>query len=237
MMNKYFLKIYFLCVAFCFSLPLYADMPDDPLLGKIMVDRFELQNNHGDSSQAFEAEGWLGKDLNKLWFKSEIERTGGKTEHAELQFLYSKAVAPYWDMQLGVRKDFQPSPSRSWAVIGIKGLAPYYFDVDAALFVGEAGRTAFRLQVEYELLFTQQLILSPELEVNFYGQNDRTLDLGSGLSDMTASLRLRYEVNRKIAPYIGVSWVKKYGNTAEFSKLRGNDVTDSQWIIGLRFWF
>jgi copper resistance protein B len=154
-----------------------------------------------------------------------------------LQALYSRAIAPYWDLQLGLRHDFQPSPSRSWGVIGIQGIAPYFFEVDTALFIGESGQTALRVEAEYELLFTQKLILTPEVELNFYGQDDKDLNIGSGLSDLEAGLRLRYEIRREFAPYIGVNWNKSFGNTADFASAEGEDTDDVQWVVGLRAWF
>ncbi len=138
---------------------------------------------------------------------------------------------------MGLRKDFQPTPSRSWAVLGVQGLAPYLFEVDTAVFLGESGRTALRLEAEYEILFTQRLILSPEIEVNFYGQNDEATGTGSGLSDVEFGLRLRYEIRREFAPYIGVNWFKKFGNTADFSRLEGAEVSDTQIVLGVRAWF
>ena len=122
-------------------------------------------------------------------------------------------------------------------VFGFQGLLPYYFEVDTALFIGESGRSGLRLGVEYELLFTQKLILTPEIEVNFYGQNDKDLGIGSGLSDVEAGLRLRYEIRREFAPYIGVNWNKSFGNTASFARDDGKDTDDLQWVMGLRIWF
>jgi len=151
--------------------------------------------------------------------------------------LYSQAVATYWDFQLGLRKDFKPTPDRSWVVIGFQGLAPYFFEVDTALFVGESGRTALRFEVEYELLFTQRLILTPDIEINFYGQSDEDNGVGSGLSEVEVGLRLRYEIRREFAPYVGVNWFKQYGNTADFAKNSGENVDDAQWVLGVRAWF
>ena len=210
---------------------------DDPLLTKVLIDQFEVRDADDSNPLVLEGQGWIGKDLQKIWFKAEIERDNGETEEAELQVLYSHAIAPYWDLQLGLRHDFQPSPSRSWAVFGFQGLLPYYFEVDTALFIGESGRSGLRLGVEYELLFTQRLILTPEIEVNFYGQNDKDLGIGSGLSDVEAGLRLRYEIRREFAPYIGVNWNKSFGNTASFASDDGKDTDDLQWVIGLRIWF
>lgn len=195
-----------LLLAICLfaSVKARAHGEDDPLLVMALIDQLELQNAHRDSSLAWDMQGWIGKDVNKLWIKTDGERVGGDSEDAELQFLYSKAVAPYWDFQVGVRHDFEPSPSRSWAAIGFQGLAPYFFETDATLFIGDSGRTALRLQAEYDLLLTQRLILTPEIEVNLYGQDDPAIGIGSGLSDIEAGLRLRYEIRREFAPYIGV---------------------------------
>lgn len=210
---------------------------DDPLLGKVMIDQLEVRDADENNPLVLDGQGWVGKDLQKLWFKAEVERADSETEEAELQALYSQAIAPFWDVQVGVRQDFQPTPSRTWAVIGLQGLAPYFFEIDTALFIGESGRTALRLEAEYELLFTQRLILTPEIEVNFYGQNDADLGIGSGLSDIEAGLRLRYEIRREFAPYIGVNWNKRFGNSADFARSAGEETDDLQWVIGVRAWF
>mgnify|MGYP003624503431 FL=1 len=214
-----------------------AGVEDDPLLGKVMIDQLEVRDADENNPVVLAAQGWLGKDLQKLWFKTDVERVDGETEEAELQALYSQAIAPYWDVQVGMRQDFQPTPSRTWAVIGLQGLAPYFFEIDTALFIGESGRTALRLEAEYELLFTQRLILTPEIEVNIYGQNDADIGIGSGLSDIEAGLRLRYEIRREFAPYIGVNWNKSFGDTADFARSAGEETDDLQWVIGVRVWF
>ncbi len=218
------------------SISAVAGGKDDPLLAMVLVDEFEIRDAD-DQPLVLDGQGWVGKDLQKLWLKTEFERVDGNTEEAELQALYSRSVARYWDFQLGLRKDFKPTPDRSWAVIGWQGLAPYFFEIDTALFVGESGRTALRLAAEYELLFTQRLILTPDIEINFYGHNDEDLGVGSGLSDVQAGLRLRYEIRREFAPYIGVNWSRKYGNTADFARSDGEDIDDTQLVIGIRAWF
>ncbi len=214
-----------------------AEMADDPLLLTVIFDQMETRNAAGDNTLSWDGQGWLGKDLHKIWFKTDGERTAGDTDEAELQFLYSKAIARYWDFQLGVRHDFKPSPSRSWVAIGFKGLAPYFFDIDAAAFIGESGRVALRFEAEYELLITQRLILTPDIEINFYGQNDPEVGIGSGLSDIEAGLRLRYEIRREFAPYVGVNWARMFGSTADFAKIAGRDTSEAQLVIGLRTWF
>ena len=214
-----------------------ADMEDDPLLLTVILDQLEMRDVGGDNTLSWDGQGWLGRDLHKIWIKTDGERTAGSTDEAELQFLYSKVIARYWDFQLGVRHDFKPSPSRSWAAIGFKGLAPYFFDIDAAAFIGESGRTALRFEAEYELLFTQRLILTPDIEINLYGQNDPDAGIGAGLSDLEAGLRLRYEIRREFAPYIGVNWSRLFGNTADFARIAGEKSSETQLVIGLRAWF
>ena len=214
-----------------------AGAKDDPLLTKVMVDQLEVREADDDNPAVLEGQGWVGKDLNKLWLKVELERVDSETEEAELQALYSKAISTYWDFQVGMRHDFEPSPTRSWGVIGIQGLAPYFFEVDTALFVGESGRTALRLEAEYELLFTQRLILTPEIEINLYGKDDEATGVGSGLSDVEFGLRLRYEIRREFAPYIGVNWIKKYGDSADFTRASGDKVSETQFVLGVRMWF
>ncbi len=235
-------KLLILASAVIFSSALRADMgmDDNPVLAKVMLDRLELRVTDGEDILNWEGQGWLGTDLNKLWIKMEGERRGSVTEDAEIQALYSRAIAPFWDVQIGARRDFQPASApgsdRTWGVIGLQGLAPYFFEINSALFVGESGRTGLRLEAEYELLFTQRLILTPAVEMNFYGQNDVDTGTGSGLSDIEAGLRLRYEIRREFAPYIGVNWNRKYGNSANFADAENNDVEDVQWVLGVRAW-
>ena len=179
----------------------------------------------------------MGKDLNKLWIKTDGEYVDGRIEETEIQALYSRAIAPFWDLQAGWRRDIRPTPDRDWFAFGIKGLAPYYFDVDAALFVGENSRTAARLQVEYEFMLTQRLILVPEVEMNFYGKDDPAVGIGSGLADTEVGLRLRYEIRREFAPYVGVNWSHLYGQTADYAREEGEDTDDFRFVAGIRFWF
>jgi len=213
------------------------DHGDDPLVTKVMFDQLEFHHNDGENPLVGEAQAWIGKDVNKFWLKTDFEQRDGKTEEAELQALYSRAIAPYWDLQMGIRQYIKPAPTQTWGVIGVQGLAPYFFEVDTAVFIGESGNTALRFSAEYEILFTQQLILSPEIEINFYGQNNREAGTGSGLSDITAGLRLRYEIKREFAPYIGVNWNKQFGRTADITEDKGDATNDTSLVVGVRMWF
>ncbi len=242
--EKSLLHAVFTTIIFLTPLAVNAASKDDPLITMVMADQLEFRQNQDSDTFVLEGQAWIGKDLSKLWFKSELERVDGETDEAELQALYSRAYAPNWDIQFGLRQDFQLSddetsskPELTWAVLGFQGLSPYFFEIDSALFLGENGRSAFRMEAEYELLLTQQLILTPEIEINFYGQNDPSLGIGSGLSDIELGLRLRYEVKREFAPYIGFNWSKKTGKSADFSRNNGDDSEELQWVIGLRAWF
>ena len=217
------------------ALPVFAaGMEDNPLLTMVKVDQLELSD--GDAS-TWDAQAWLGKDLNKLWIKTEGEVVDGDLEEAEYQFLYSRAIAPFWDAQFGWRHDSKPTPDRDWLAIGIQGVAPYFFETDIAVFVGEKGNVGLRTEFEYELLLSQKWILTPEVEANFFSKNDTELGIGSGLSDVSFGLRLRYEIKREFAPYLGVEWTKQFGETADLIKDEGGDSRDVQWVLGLRAWF
>ncbi len=211
-----------------------AGAKDDPLLTMVNIDQLEKRNGDEDPF-VFEAQAWVGYDLNKIWLKTEAERVEGENESVELQLLYSKAISPFWNLQVGARRDFKPEPERNWGVIGFQGIAPYYVEIDTALFVGESGRTALRFEAEYELMLTQRLVLIPEIELNFFGKTDEETETGSGLSNSEVGLRLAYEIRREFAPYIGVNWERKYGTTADFAK--DESTNDTQLVIGVSAWF
>ena len=184
-----------------------------------------------------DAEGWVGGDYHKLWFKSEGDMARGHTEEAEIQALYARAIAPFWNLQMGVRHDIQPSPSRTFAVLGIEGLAPLWFEVDAASFVSTDGDVSFRLEAEYDLLLTQRLILQPRIETNLAIQDAHKWGIGEGMNDIDLGLRLRYEIRREFAPYIGVSWQRKIGETATLARDEGENLDAVSFVTGLRLWF
>lgn len=158
-------------------------------------------------------------------------------EHAEVQALYSRAIDPYFNLQAGVRQDFGVGPDRTYATVGLEGLAPYQFHTEAALFLSTKGELLGRLGGWYDQRISQRLILQPRVELNFAAQDVAATRTGSGLSDAELGLRLRYELRREFAPYVGVSWSRKLGDTARFARLDGNDVEDTAFVAGVRFWF
>ncbi len=229
-------KIIFISLALLLSQSAFAAMGDEPLVFQLKADELETDDS-GNNLLEWNAQAWAGGDLNKLWLKTEGERHDGETEALEVQVLYSKAIAAYWDLQAGIRHDAKPSPEQNWAVVGLQGLAPYFFETEAALFINSDGDAAVRFSTEYEMLFTQRLILSPELELNLYAQDIPELGIGSGLSNISAGLRLRYEIRREFAPYIGVHWKEYYGDTVDFLSTDGEEISETSLVFGLRFWF
>ena len=224
-------------MVFTLSATAIAGGKDDPLTYKVMIDKLELRATDGPDPWVLDADAWVGYDLNKFWFKTEVEYVDGDTEEAEVQFLYSRAIAPFWDFQAGWRRDIRPEPERDFLALGFKGLAPYLFEVDAGFFFGESGQVGARLDAEYEYMITQKWVLSPELEMNLYSEDDEEVGIGSGLSDMELGLRLRYEIRREFAPYIGINWSKSFGQTADYAEEEGEDTSDVQFVLGFRAWF
>jgi len=212
-------------------------MADNASMGMLLIDQLEAFHASDANGQTWEAEAWYGNDVNKLWLRTEGERSDGKLEDADLEAFWNRNIATFWSTQLGVRHDFGEGPSRTWAAFGVQGLSPYWFELEATVYVGQSGRTAARLRAEYELLLTQRLILQPEAEINLYGKDDPARRIGSGLSDVEAGLRLRYEVNRQFAPYIGVNLIRRVGSTADFAREDSQPVFDRQIVAGVRLWF
>ena len=213
------------------------DMHDDPVLGKLLLDRFEyVHARDGDPAIAIDGEAWYGRNFDKLWLKFEGEHADGRVQDLRTEALWAHAVAPFWNTQLGVRHDFGVGPGRTWAAFGIEGTAPYWFETEATLYVGQGGRTAARVAFQYEARFTQRLILQPSLEVNFHGRDDPQRGIGSGLSDIEAGLRVRYEIRREFAPYIGVVWQQRFGRSRDYARAQG-DQGDLEFVAGVHVWF
>lgn len=212
------------------------DMNDNPLISMLLLDQLEYVRGDSGDSFAWDGQWRIGRDLNRLWLRSEGERAGGKAQ-GDAELLWGHAFAPFWDSMLGVRHDFGGGPSREWIGMGVQGLAPYKFHVEATAYLGEAGRTAVRLRTEYDFLLTQRLIVAPEIEANLYGKNDPERGIGSGLADAVFGIRLRYEIRREFAPYIGVEWERKFGNTADFARSDNDPVVDHRFVTGVRIWF
>jgi copper resistance protein B len=205
---------------------------------QILVDLAEIRVQNGKDQAVWEARGWFGGDIDRLVVKASGEAViGGALDSLELQALWSHAIGPYFDVQAGIRHDIEPDPSRSYAVLGIEGLAPYWFDVEAALFLSNKGDITARLAGSYDQRITQRLILQPRAELDLALQDVPELGIGGGASNAELGLRLRYEVVREFAPYVGVAWERKLGGTANYARLAGEDRSRLSLVAGLRFWF
>ena len=230
-------KIISALIGCALSTSLYAMGEDDPVVTKVMIDQLENRYVKGEEQLVLEGNVWVGKDLEKLMIKADVEQVKGVTHELELQALYSRAIDPYWDFQVGVRQDMEPTPVKNWLAVGFMGVAPYWFEIDSTLFIGESNQVGLRFSAEYEWMITQRWVLSPEFEFNIHSKDDEATGTGSGLSDSQLGLRLRYEVKREFAPYIGINWNNKYGNTATFAKNEGEEVSSTQFVAGIRAWF
>jgi len=220
----------------------FGDIPrpvfaDELNFGSLLVDRLESVNTDDNSLTTWDLQAWYGRDYDRLVLKSEGDYDNGGVEEASTDLLWSHALATFWDAQLGLRYDSGEGPDRSWLAVGIQGLAPYWFELDTTLYIGDAGRTALSFEADYELLLTQKLILQPRFETNLYGKRDPARGLGSGVSDASLGLRLRYEFRREIAPYIGIEWARKFGETEDFARAAGQDPDETRYLAGVRFWF
>lgn len=204
---------------------------------RVLVDHFEITDTDEGRGQRVEGEAWYGTDTDRLWLRAGLERDAGRTHRADVELLYGRSIGPWWDVVAGVRQEFQPGPSRSWGAIGIQGLAPGRFEVAATAYVGASGRTAAHLQLEYDLLLTNRLVLQPTLGAWLHGEDDRARGIGSGLSSTETGLRLRYELHRQFAPYIGIVRERRHGRSADLRRAAGADGEDTQWVAGVRWWF
>lgn len=204
----------------------------------VLLDQVEARIVDGRDGYFINGQAWYGGDIDRLWLKTEIESDFGRApEQAEVQALWSRAIDPWFNLQTGVRYDFQPNPERAHFVLGIQGLAPYWFEVDGALFLSEKGDVTARFEAEYDQRITQRLILQPRVEIDFALQDVPERGVGSGLSKVEAGLRLRYEIAREFAPYVGVEYNETFGDTADFERAEAGDVSHFSFVFGVRAWF
>ena len=210
---------------------------DQGIYAHAILNQLEGRWNGSNSEFRWEGQGWVGTDYDKLWIKSEGTLSKGAVDDGQQQFLYSRAVTTYFDLQGGLRSDIDSRPTRDWAAFGIQGLAPYFFDLEVTGFVSGEGHLAAKLEASYDLLLTQRLILQPQVEFNVYSKADPARLVGAGFSDIDTGLRLRYELSRKFAPYIGVVYQGKSGQTANFARQAGESTGDFRFAFGVRVWF
>ncbi len=210
---------------------------DNDLHSFVLFDRLEWQSVEGASGLTWDNTTWVGRDLDRLWLRAEGRSEHGGVADADAHVLYGRAIARWWDVVAGVRQDLRPGPGRTWAAVGIQGLAPYWFEVEATAYLGDGWRTALRINVEYELRLSNRVILQPRIEANLYGRADALRGIGAGVSTADPGLRLRYEIRRELAPYLGVSWERRFGGTGDLSQAAGAGDAGVRLVTGVRWWF
>ena len=212
---------------------------DNTIFTHILFDQFEGRTNGSDRAFRWDGQGWFGTDTNRLWVKSEGFFDGTRTSDGDVEALYDRPIPRlrYFDFQGGIREDLDSGPHRTWGVLGIEGLAPYFFEFAPTFYFRDGGHVAARITGSYDLRITNRLIAQPELEMNFYNKRDPQRLIGAGLSDLDTGIRVRYEIRRKFAPYIGVAYTRKYGDTAMLSRQVGEAVSAPRIIFGIRVWY
>ena len=217
-----------------------AAMPpvmDSGITAHVLFDQLEGRFNGSNPEFRWDGQGWAGTDFDKLWIKSEGTFSNGTLGDGQQQFLYDRAITTYFDLQGGLRSDLDSRPARNWAAFGIQGLAPYFFDLEVTAYASSEGHFAGKVQASYDLLITQRLILQPQAELNLYSKADPARLVGAGFSDIDTGLRLRYELSRKFAPYLGVVYEGTFGQTAKFARQAGESTGDVRFVLGVRAWF
>ena len=203
---------------------------------KVLFDQLEWQYLHGEPGVRWDNTTWVGSDINRIWIKSEGEAVDGILDEANIRAFYGHSFSRWFDWLIGVRHDVRPSPTHTWLAIGVHGLAPQWFEVEATAYIGPSGHVAARLEAEYELLLTQRLVLQPLVELSL-SATDPDRGIGRGLSTGEVGFRLRYEVKRELAPYAGVVWHRKLFGTGELARAAGRDAGGWHVVAGLRTWF
>ena len=210
---------------------------DNGIHSLVRFDRLEAVDTDAGTGLEWKGQAWIGTDTDRLWLRSEGRRDDGRTQAAEIEAMYGRPVSRWWDLLVGVRHDFKPGPSQDFAAIGITGIAPYKFEVQATAYVGSGGRTAARVEIEYETLLTNRLVLQPMLEAEFSGKADARRGIGTGLTTVETGLRLRYEIVRRFAPYVGVSYERAFGGSAALREQQGRETRGAHVVAGVRVWF
>ncbi|WP_243454212.1 copper resistance protein B [Oceanisphaera pacifica] len=212
-------------------------LADEHTFYGVLVDRLERVDNDKSYTLAFDARAWIGRDYNRAVLKAEGDIAQGKLAEASTELLWSHALSTFWNSELGVRYDTGHGPEQGWLALGVAGLAPYWFELDATAYLGDDGQTALAVEGEYELLLSQRWVLQPRAELTAYGKNDAERGQGQGLSELVVGARLRYEIDRQFAPYLGWEWAATLGNSADIARAEGEASEETRWLAGVKLWF
>lgn len=204
---------------------------------KVMLETAEWRPGPGEDGFGWEASASYGGDIHRLMIRTEGEGAGGRAHRAELQGLYARAIGPYFNLETGLARDLESGPRRTYAVLGLEGLAPYWFELGAKAFLSDRGQLSARLSGAYDLRLTQAWILEPRAELTLAASDDRARQVGSGLSSGEFGLRLRYAAKPELSPYVGLLHEARFGRTADLAQAAGEDARDTRLVLGLRAWF
>jgi copper resistance protein B len=212
---------------------------DNQIMWQVLFDQLEGRTNGTENEFRWDGQGFVGTDMNKLWFKSEGFVEHGVMTDGDTEALYDRPIPflRYFDAQAGVRYDLDSNPGRTWGAIGVEGLAPYFFDLEPTFYFSDHSRFAGKISASYDILITQRLIAQPQVELNFYNKRDQARGIGSGLSELDTGLRIRYEITRKFAPYIGFAYNQSCGETGSITRSEGGIVHDPRFVFGARVWY
>ena len=209
---------------------------DNDLNYFVLFDQLEWEAIPGEDGFGWDTKGWVGRDRDRLWLRTEGQRAGDSLNDAQSHVFYGHQFARWWDVLVGVRQDFAPGPAQTWMAVGVQGLAPYWFNVEATAYVGANGRNHYRFETEYEVLLTNRVVLQPMAELEIYGKPDLEHDRDRGLATLDFGFRLRYLIRKELAPYVGVVWHQKHFGTADIARANGERTGGAHFVAGLRFW-
>ncbi|WP_404547225.1 copper resistance protein B [Dyella jejuensis] len=212
------------------------DMNDNALHGMLLVDQLEYANGDDNRGPGWDVEAWYGNDSNKLWLRSEGDGSRGRIDSGDLEVLWNHSVAAFWNTQFGIRHDLGEGSGRDWAALGVAGVAPYWVELEATAYLSASGRLAARVRAQYSLRFTQRWLLQPEFEANGYSRQDTAQRIGGDAANAQLGLRLRYDITRQFAPYLGVVWMRRFGTNMEIPWENREPVFDRRIVAGVHFW-
>ena len=203
---------------------------DDTINSSLLFDRLEYEGNTGVQLTKWEMNQWIGTDTDKFYIKSEGDyaQSQGIVGTADIQMLYSRAISEFWDIQIGARRGIQPEMAYD-GVLSLQGTAPQFVEVELESFYNQYGNVLGRLSLRRDILFTQRLILTHRLEVDVTKNAMPQRSIKPGVYELEAGMRLRYEMAREFAPYIGFDYVEEQSLTEARTGVRG--------VAGIRFWF
>jgi copper resistance protein B len=209
---------------------------DDAIHAYVLVDELEWRGGRGVSGLHWDVDGWVGGDRDRVWLRAEGVGESGRLDEAHGHVLYGRPIARWWDLVAGVRQDARPGDAQAWAAVGVQGFAPYRVDVELTGYVGAGGRTQLRADAAHDLRLTRRLVAQTRLEATINGKADAARGAGTGLSATEVGIRVRYEIRRDVAPYVGVTWHRTYFATADHARAHGEAVATGRLVIGLRVW-